>query len=284
MLDLRLLVALIFLFFWVVLGEEIDLEKSTINDSERLAANLEFEKFEHSISMARKHNIELHGFYHVSDVHQYWENIVSEQLMLLDGFRKFPLGENMKITNHPNATAKGNPKIDYHEFHWDYKTKYASLLQHSTSLTINFAIPYLEDRFDTNRYEVFKNYVDSLRLDGANKIKFTSFMSLERGTNIKIQNASIGEFTTINNLREFCVTKRKEAPEKRHLVYYFHNKGSCCHKGTNYDEKYIEPRAMWREYMNAANLEFPSICLRAIGARSYSTCGTQLQENHYSGI
>ena len=35
--------------------------------------------------------------------------------------------------------------------------------------------------------------------------------------------------------------------------------------------------------MNAFNIEFPSICLRAIGKLHYATCGVEYQEEHYSG-
>ena len=59
------------------------------------------------------------------------------------------------------------------------------------------------------------------------------------------------------------------------------------------------PVSDWRDEMNAFNLEFPSICLRAMNQGSYSvnnsafhgnfvdlgyaTCGVEYQASHYSG-
>ena len=40
--------------------------------------------------------------------------------------------------------------------------------------------------------------------------------------------------------------------------------------------------ASWREVMNTFNIEFPSICMRALND-GYSTCGMEYQEAHYSG-
>jgi hypothetical protein len=70
--------------------------------------------------------------------------------------------------------------------------------------------------------------------------------------------------------------------KKKALVYYFHLKGSCCWKDSKRYKK-PNPSARWREYMNAFNLEFPSICLRALGHYDFSVCGTEYQDEHYSG-
>ena len=43
------------------------------------------------------------------------------------------------------------------------------------------------------------------------------------------------------------------------------------------------PEASWREGMNTFNLEFPSICARAIIRHGYSACGIENQDAHYSG-
>lgn len=43
------------------------------------------------------------------------------------------------------------------------------------------------------------------------------------------------------------------------------------------------PEASWREGMNTFNLEFPSICARAIIRHGYSACGVENQDAHYSG-
>ena len=69
---------------------------------------------------------------------------------------------------------------------------------------------------------------------------------------------------------------------KKAIIYYFHLKGSCCWKDSSRLHK-LNPAARWREYMNSFNLEFPSICMRAIGKYHYSTCGVEYQDEHYSG-
>jgi len=70
------------------------------------------------------------------------------------------------------------------------------------------------------------------------------------------------------------------------IIYnYIHNnnnsKSGCCYKDFGSKEK--NPRASWREEMNAFNIEFPSICLRAL-LEGYNTCGVENQDAHYSGM
>jgi len=59
------------------------------------------------------------------------------------------------------------------------------------------------------------------------------------------------------------------------------SKSGCCYKDFGSKEK--NPRASWREEMNAFNIEFPSICLRAL-LEGYNTCGVENQDAHYSGM
>lgn len=69
---------------------------------------------------------------------------------------------------------------------------------------------------------------------------------------------------------------------KKAIVFYFHNKGSCCLK-TKETMRDPNPVVTWREVMNAFILEFPSICLRAIGQKKASSCGPLFQDGYYSG-
>lgn len=72
---------------------------------------------------------------------------------------------------------------------------------------------------------------------------------------------------------------------KKAFVYYFHSKGSCCSRShSNHPDKIPQNEGVvaWREYMNAVNLEFPSICLRAL-LNGYTTCGAENQDRHYAG-
>ena len=79
--------------------------------------------------------------------------------------------------------------------------------------------------------------------------------------------------------------------DRKALVFYFHLKGACCHKSRKGAiDNHNNPVARWREYMNTFNIEFPSICLRALthpnrddSEGSYSTCGTDVKDAHYSG-
>lgn len=81
--------------------------------------------------------------------------------------------------------------------------------------------------------------------------------------------------------------KKKNKPKtkqqktgKKAMVFYMHNKGACCRKAIRGPR---DPVASWREMMNTFNVEFPSICMRAVGVKKYATCGTEYQAAHYSG-
>ena len=67
----------------------------------------------------------------------------------------------------------------------------------------------------------------------------------------------------------------------RLCLYDDKSKSGCCYKDFGSKEK--NPRASWREEMNAFNIEFPSICLRAL-LKGYNTCGVENQDAHYSGM
>jgi hypothetical protein len=81
-------------------------------------------------------------------------------------------------------------------------------------------------------------------------------------------------------LDTFPFRRVSTSPQKA-LVYYLHLKGSCC--PTVAGDLTPSPAAAWRQYMNAFNIEFPSICMRAVGRLRYATCGVEYQEEHYSG-
>ena len=89
---------------------------------------------------------------------------------------------------------------------------------------------------------------------------------------------SEGEGASILAVHEYCRAENKAG--RKAFVFYFHNKGGCCKKPS----KVIGNVAVaeWREALNTFNLEFPSICLRAL-LSGYTTCGYGLQDRHYSG-
>ena len=58
--------------------------------------------------------------------------------------------------------------------------------------------------------------------------------------------------------------------------------GCCVRKSEPSKEGHKRAVASWREVMNTFNIEFPSICLRAM-LDGYSACGMEYQDAHYSG-
>ena len=88
------------------------------------------------------------------------------------------------------------------------------------------------------------------------------------------------------------------------MIYYLHAKGSCCqHQSKNVAFENLSKSlrrklqatkkmdrlalqdsvALWREYMNTFNIEFPSMCMEKVGIDKYSTCGVEGMECHYEG-
>mmetsp|Transcript_20410 Transcript_20410/g.34181 ORF Transcript_20410/g.34181 Transcript_20410/m.34181 type:complete len:277 (+) Transcript_20410:401-1231(+) len=135
------------------------------------------------------------------------------------------------------------------------------------------------------------NLVDSLQLKHRDKVSIhfnqtvtreafaqASKQEKERMLNEDTEK-SAGEVATIQAVQRYC--RRKADKGEKAIVYYFHSKSGCCYKHPfNSVEK--NPRSSWRSLMNAFNLEFPSICLRAI-LKGYNTCGVENQDAHYSG-
>jgi hypothetical protein len=250
----------------------------TLYDTERILAQKEFERLRTMIpALKTNQQYEIHGFYHTSTWRGYWSDIIKEQLMILDGYRKFPNPHNDKISND----------TDYAGYRWDHFRRYASLLEISDRLFLNVAI----DKENTESFQKIQTLVNSLELKHANKIVFhynhtigrdafnqaNDDMKKQYSANLQL---STGEYSTIDIMQKFC--QAKVAEKKKVLVYYFHSKGSCCMKDTNNLKKQV-PVAAWREYMNAMNLEFPSICIRAIANKKYIACGVENQDAHFSG-
>lgn len=107
---------------------------------------------------------------------------------------------------------------------------------------------------------------------------------------------SEGEYSTIQKLHQYCTNATSSG--KQALVYYFHSKSTgsprdfvpvsdplcdCCRNPQKKPCPCCNPPASWREGMNAFNLEFPSICARALLTHGYSACGIENQDAHYSG-
>ncbi len=97
---------------------------------------------------------------------------------------------------------------------------------------------------------------------------------------------SEGEGATILAAYEHC--KAQVNAGKKSYIFYMHNKGGCCSKENSSAQPWSTGQkgqvavSEWRELLNTWNVEFPSICLRALNS-GYSTCGYGLQQSHYSG-
>jgi len=91
-------------------------------------------------------------------------------------------------------------------------------------------------------------------------------------------NVTSGEAATSSAMHEYCI--RETAAGRTAFVLYLHSKGGGWSRTTQPQDN---PIAAWREMLNTFNIEFPSLCLRAL-IDGYSTCGANLQSPaHYSG-
>jgi hypothetical protein len=142
-----------------------------------------------------------------------------------------------------------------------------------------------------NGYSAMHDHINSLNLRFKKRLNIvynatvsrTAYRDANEKDKLKLrtrtvdENLSAGEYSSIMSLHEHC--RRRVSEGRRAYVFYFHNKGGCCSKTPG------NPVSDWRDEMNAFNLEFPSICLRAMN-EGYSTCGVEYQHyggGHYSG-
>lgn len=259
----------------------------SIFDLEKMLAMQEMEQNMKVLETMKHQGYSIYGFYHTSTLLEYWREVVSEQLFLLDGWRKFPTD---------------NAKLDYGTYEWDTNHKYTSLLNITEQLYMNVV------GNDTKEFNNMKALVSYLMLSNRHKIYMNFNRTLPREAYDdapleqktmydQMHNISSGEYPTITKLYETCRSLSSQG--KKVLVYYIHSKGSCCWKdfqqvyrkektSLKYSDIYKEnvifsPVSTWRAYLNAMILEFPSTCLRAIIEKNYSTCGVENQFAHYSG-
>jgi hypothetical protein len=224
-----------------------------------------------AVKVMRANGYSLKGFYHTSAWREYWSEIVKEQMMILDGRR----------------SVLGDAELPYNESVTWSEPQGSSLLAVSDELYINIAGP------DISSFHKIKNFVTNLTLSSRHrsKISFHFNKTIDRSSfdgkseaekkrlDASPEHYSEGEYSTVNALQKYCMAE--VAAGRKSLVYYLHNKGACC-----YPKKSKQPSewavASWREVMNTFNLEFPSICLRAL-LSGYSTCGYGSQLAHYTG-
>ena len=98
---------------------------------------------------------------------------------------------------------------------------------------------------------------------------------------------SEGEYSTLSAMHSHCVSE--VAAGRESYVFYLHNKGGCCSrtKSNNRIDPTNDNVCAWREVMNAFNIQYPSICARALRQGNYATCGFEFLVDyhtaHYSG-
>ncbi|KAJ1432316.1 hypothetical protein B484DRAFT_447863 [Ochromonadaceae sp. CCMP2298] len=239
--------------------------KSNPHAVEQLLVYAESERAKGVFALARRHGFEVQGFYHTSNIRRYWREIITEQLALLDGKRKVPADYLQANTS----------------YQWDSR-RWTSLLHESDGLYLNVAGTEKE-------MQDMVALVDEQQLQSRAKITFNFNHTMLRRTYEQSKpeeqarmdaqpHLSEGEYSTIDALHNYC--KGVQARGGKALVYYIHNKGSCCPRVEGGAKNAV---AGWRELMNTYVLEFPSICVRALVGKGYSTCGANSKEAEYGG-
>jgi hypothetical protein len=236
----------------------------------------ELEQWKRAVKEMKQKDINLRGFYHTSSWAPYWKDVLLEQLIMMDG-KRVP----RKWSSSPNNISD----MDVQHM---YQTK-VSLLEEVDQLYLNIAGETSKD------FDKIKSYVESLKLKYFDHIHFNYNKTAPRGAYNNARNSkqhdlekamannyelSEGESSTIMTLHNYCKDMKNQ--RKKAYIFYLHNKGGCCVRGKPRVSYNVEPVASWREGMNTFNIEFPSICLRAL-LSGYSACGMELQDAHHSG-
>jgi hypothetical protein len=249
--------------------------QGSLYELERELAAKELAKSTQLFQQLKAEGYEIRGFYHTSTWQHYWAEVITEQLYLLDGYRKFPM-KHLTL----------NDSADYIQYRWDFESEYFSLLNISDNLVLNVAITTNE-----SSYHMIRMLVDNLHLKHRDKIIFNYNRTIGR-KDYELANKqkrrffdndyylSVGEYSTITALHQYCTAKQQQG--QKAYVYYFHSKGSCCMK-SGWNLTTPSPVSTWREEMNAMLLEYPSICLRALHSKGYVACGVENQDAHFSG-
>jgi len=269
---------------------------------------LEMQQWNRAVQAMRSAGISFKIFYHTSTWQQNWRRIVEEQLLLLEGKRTQAfidanspngappahnfthkrgggLGQSIKEMLTMVAGEKTGGIGPGGGLVWN-KNTWASVLKEAEELYVTVA--------GKNPDEILpiKEAIEALTLMYRDKISINFNKTTGRGTwnnadeegrkkLFQEQDLSEGECATFNVMQEYC--SRRKAAGKRTFVLYFHSKGGCCVRDLNGASRPKPvPVASWREGMNTFNLEFPSICLRAL-LNGHLSCGMEYQDAHYSG-
>eukprot|EP00667_Euglena_gracilis_P011623 EG_transcript_11877 len=245
------------------------------------------------MQVARQRNITLRVFYHTSTWRPYWPEIVTEQVLLMDGRRpaNFFLGEHP----HDQGPRPCGDCPRYGGLRW-LPTQWASVLDLADQLYLNVA------RQGPGDFERVKQLVEGLPLVHRDKVFFHFNHTVQRQKDQEMpanaSELSVAEVSTMMAMHDHCVAER--AAGRKAFVLFLHSKGACCSrtavpagpiKPGKQKAKFFEHAsvASWRELMNTFSVEFPSICLRAL-LDGYVACGANLKDDpgevydpHFSG-
>lgn len=222
------------------------------------------------LAVSRKYrdmNISVDVFFHMSAWKQFWKEIVHEQLFLLDGrilARRRKAGVSESPPNWGYSASQTAPSV-------------ASIARHVYIMLHGDESSVREMRAAVVSSKV--SFLDKIIFSQSETIERSMYSSAEPVQKLHIRaaaekaGATAGEYATIQAVHQHC--KKEVASSKNSVVLYIHNKGGCCRKGE-------APESDWRDLMNTLNIEFSSVCLRAL-YDGYSACGADYQDMHYSG-
>ena len=263
--------------------EKTNQMRRVCSSSRRVFLGGELQRWKEAISVAKARGISLRGFYHTSSWQTHWRDVIEEQLMTMDGRRP----ANFLNGSHPMDQGKiksGNRFTKAASIYWTEK-RWASVLEYANALYMNVAGPSKQDMYKIGQA------VDNLGLKNRNKIILNFNKTVDR---MEYRNAdenrkkylmsnkqlSAGESATTMAMHDYC--RAEKAAGRKAFVFYLHGKGGCCSRKEKTRGDGVNPVASWREVMNTFNIEFPSICMRAL-LSGFSTCGMEYQDAHYSG-
>ena len=233
-------------------------------DIEEYIRRVELTAFPAAMKRMRDTGYSMRGFYHTSDSGKFWKEVISEQLMLMDG-RRFSIPDmaGFYSRNHSDIVK------------WDPQS-YSSLLSEVDSLHLKLSTLFKKEEITFQHMIDFYNNELKMNITGKDKINLKFNFTIPRhARHLDIRasetrlgsSLTCGEMSTIMELHNYC-TDLTYNQQRRGIVFYVHSKSTCCARSRSHSEK--PPH--WREFMNTFVLEFPSICINAL-MNGYSTCG-----------
>eukprot|EP00667_Euglena_gracilis_P022791 EG_transcript_25498 len=186
---------------------------------------VEGRRWAEAMHAARRRNATLRVFYHTSTWRTYWRDVITEQILLMDGRRP----ANFFQGQHPfDQGAEPCPGCRSHGgLRW-LPTRWASVLDLADQLYLNVAHQQPGD------FEAVKELVEGLPLAHRAKLflhlNHTVQRRLKQTNPANSSQLSVGEVSTIMALHDHCVAEHAAGREA--FVLYLHSKGACCSRTT----------------------------------------------------